>query len=373
MRAFGTLMALLLVVALAACKGADPTSTPTPTPSPVADESPVPLPVIPGFAPDTSVTTTAPFTPGGLSLDDILATQLPDLPPPPMPAVLIDRASDGLLPVATPLPTATVTGTPPPTATSTPRAAGAGTPQASATPKATSTLGGDPTPTEAVTRTPGPTLTPATPGPTSLTPLPTPTPTPTSAPTPTETPTIPGAGLPAGPPTPTFTPRPPEPKEWSVELSVIPVDSDVTGLFNLLLGVDARCPEAIGCTASIESLPFQTGRPLRVYMCHPRRSSQVHCASDDIAGGDLLSQSLLHPDEPQRWVLEAEYPGNLDIVFTWEPPRRGGDFTLRLRDGATDTDMDMKSGRRTLQHAISIKNKPGTRAFVIEYVPVPEV
>ena len=174
--------------------------------------------------------------------------------------------------------------------------------------------------------------------------------TPTSLPSPTPIP-------------PTITPRPPEPGEWSIELEVIPVDSDVIRPFNLLLGVDKRCPDAIGCTAP-SGLLFAPGLLLRAYMCH---SGGSDC--NGFSGSELLSKSIQAPGKAQTWVVEVEFPGELDLVFTWDPPSSNDNFGLFLHDGGNRTDMRTRQPHIIPHHDVSIRRGDGTKAFTIEYIP----
>ena len=365
-------MALILIVVMAACGGGGPATTQTSDPG----EFPGVAPTVPGIVPETSAD---PFRPGGTTGVQPSSTLFPDAPPLPTPPAVPGATTGGILPVATPVQPATLPATAFPALT--PRVTAGATGQGSPTPLTTPFVTGTVPPTEVTTSLPGtPTAVPtplpggsptAVPTPATGTPGPTPL-TPVATPLPTETPTLPGGGQPVGTPTPlpsptpippTITPRPPQPDEWSIELEVIPVDSDVISPFNLLLGVDKRCPAAIGCTAP-SGLPFAPGLLLRAYMCH---SGGNDC--NGFSGSDLLSRSILAPGKAQTWVVEVEFPGDLDLVFTWEPPGSNDDFELVLLDGGNRTDMRIRRPNFIPRHDVSINPGDGTKAFTIEYIP----
>ncbi len=362
MRSLGIPLTLLLIVVMAACGGGGLTATPTPDPG----EFPGVVPTVPGIVPETPA---GPFSPGDTTEVQPSSTLFPDAPPLPTPPAVTGAATGGILPVATPVPPATLPATAFPALTPTPRVTAEATRRASPAPVTTPFVTGTVAPTEAPTALPGtPTAVPTpatdTPGPTPLTPV--------ATPLPTETPILPGGGQPVGTPTPppsptpippTITPRPPEPGEWSIELEVIPVDSDVIRPFNLLLGVDKRCPDAIGCTAPA-GLLFAPGLLLRAYMCH---SGGSDC--NGFSGSELLSKSIQAPGKAQTWVVEVEFPGDLDLVFTWDPPRSNDDFVLSLSDGDTQTDMRTERRNFIARHDVSIRRDDGTKAFTIVYRP----
>ena len=100
-------------------------------------------------------------------------------------------------------------------------------------------------------------------------------------------------------------------------------------------------------------------------MCH---SGGNDCSG--LSGNALLSQSLLAPGEEQTWVVEAEFPGDLEIVFTWEPPTSDDDFALLLLDDGVCTNMRDRGFLLIPRHDISISaGGDGTEAFEIVYMP----
>ena len=102
--------------------------------------------------------------------------------------------------------------------------------------------------------------------------------------------------------------------EWTLELEIVPTPRNVAGLGNLLLGVNQRCPGAIGCRGSLPPavVPFD----FQVYLCHPPDQSQFNC--NGLSSDLLLSKSLLAPAEIQTWVVEVTRTGQVnEITFTW--------------------------------------------------------
>ena len=83
---------------------------------------------------------------------------------------------------------------------------------------------------------------------------------------------------------------------------------------NLSLGVDQRCPVAIGCRGALPPavVPFD----FQIYMCHPPDPVQPHC--NGLAAKDLLSQSRLAPAEAHRWLVSVTRTDPVDeITLTW--------------------------------------------------------
>ena len=295
------------------------TSTPTPATTPVATPSQVPAvatstPVVLGPpstltpAQDTSIATPA-ASPTGIS-----ARATPTRSPTPViiptpTAAPVPTTIPSVLPVATPVLTATPTLTATPAATSTPTSIPTASPPALTAVAATPTVIAAPTPTSPPTVAPPPPAPGAKP----------------AAPTPTQpSPQQPGA------PPPTAIP-PPQPT-WALELELTPTESvggklrradHLVGLGNLVLGVDERCPDAIGCRASI--LPFRSTFDFDVYMCH-LPAGQTNC--DVLGEGALLSLSLQASAEVLRWLVQVDYTGLPKITFRFDlfvkTPRQPG-------------------------------------------------
>ena len=323
---------LLLLAALAACTGSEPTPTPggiiggspdfsvLPLPTPKPAEEAVSLPgaratLTPGKTPiptQTSALSLAPPVPGRT-----LAPTTSGIPSP----TATPTAAALVLPVATPA----LVSTPTPTTTvPTPRTATAPAPTGEATPTQAPTLPGateTPIPTPGVTPTASPTPTgPVTPSP-EATPTTEATSIPTATPSPTPTRPIPAPG-------PTATPIPTsEPSQlgWVLELKIDWVPK-VSGLSNLAIGAKADCPGAIGCRGS--ALPVSPGEVdfFEIYLCHPLPITKSDCDRES-----QLSYSLLSPsDQVQRWVVEVAYSGQLTMSFSWDQDEIPSQGQLRL-------------------------------------------
>ena len=307
---------LLLAVVLAACGGPDqsPVATPTATLDPI-------LPP----APTTDALIEAPPFPALTIVPTPTSLAIPTVTPTP---------SLEVVPVATTTPTATPTlTTSVPTPTMTP----------SPTPTATATAAPTQTPTateEAPTPTPTLVVTPAaTPSPIAqedATPTPT-TPTSTTTPTPTATPRP--AGQPGASPTPTLTPTPtPTPRpvqpDWTLGLEIVTKPRHVSGISNLILGVidlkalglNTECPESTGCRGPIPP-PVPDLDSFRAYLCHPP-DDRINC--DGLTSVQLLSKSFFSPAEVHRWVLEASYPGSIEITLVWDPEELPDNLSLHI-------------------------------------------
>ena len=321
---------LLLAVVLAACGGPDqsPVATPTATLDPI-------LPP----APTTDALIEAPPFPALTIVPTPTSLAIPTVTPTP---------SLEVVPVATTTPTATptlTTSVPTPTMTPSPTPTATATAAPTQTPTATEEAP-TPTPTLVVTpaATPSPiaqedaTPTPTTPTPTlTSTPAPTPTPTSTTTPTPTATPRP--AGQPGASPTPTLTPTPtPTPRpvqpDWTLGLEIVTKPRHVSGISNLILGVidlkalglNTECPESTGCRGPIPP-PVPDLDSFRAYLCHPP-DDRINC--DGLTSVQLLSKSFFSPAEVHRWVLEASYPGSIEITLVWDPEELPDNLSLHI-------------------------------------------
>ncbi len=100
---------------------------------------------------------------------------------------------------------------------------------------------------------------------------------------------------------------------------------------NLSLGVDQRCPGAIGCRGTLPPavVPFD----FQIYMCHPLDPTQPNC--NGLASKDLLSQSRLAPAEAHRWLVSVTRTDPVDeITLIWHNSHLPDSLRIWIVDSA---------------------------------------
>ena len=156
-------------------------------------------------------------------------------------------------------------------------------------------------------------------------------------------------------------------RKWTLRLEISWEPRDVGGLSNLLLGVNLRCPETIGCSGPLPlSLPGADS--FEVYICHP--SDNKPPCKGRLLSKELLSKSFLSPDENvHRWVVEVTDSDQLltEIRFSWDTSKLPPNFNLWIVDSAGRIDMKKPPSQPDSPrlYKLSMVSSDETKSFLI--------
>ena len=150
--------------------------------------------------------------------------------------------------------------------------------------------------------------------------------------------------------------------KWTLKLEVAPRPRDAVGLASLFLGVNHRCPEAVGCAGPMPP-PLPGLTTFDVYVCHPP-GDQLPCR-ESLASDQLLSKSWLPWEEVRRWVVEVSDPDRQleGIDFVWNPSELPSEFILRIVDSTGFIGMQRPPSDQP-RYFLSLEDQD-TRSFLI--------
>ena len=108
----------------------------------------------------------------------------------------------------------------------------------------------------------------------------------------------------------------------------------VPGIGNLFLGLAEECPASpVECRGSFVPFPTSGLEVVKVYLCHPA-GYPTPCIERTLPDGRPWPRFLfsrLSPDaEVRSWVVEVEYPGDLELRFSWDVSGLPGPEELNL-------------------------------------------